>query len=144
MPDTFVYDPLRRRRVAMTPEERVRQWFISVLRDELGVPESKMMSEVSMRTGEITSVIGGLRRKVYRADIVVYDRSSFPVMLVECKRPDVQLTADVAAQAIRYCGIMGVRYMVVTNGLNTYVAEGGDGSLRFLSSVPAYEEMNKR
>ena len=144
MPDTFVYDPLRRRRVAMTPEERVRQWFISVLRDELGVPESKMMSEVSMQTGEITSVIGGLRRKVYRADIVVYDRSSFPVMLVECKRPDVQLTADVAAQAIRYCGIMGVRYMVVTNGLNTYVAEGGDESLRFLSSVPAYEEMNKR
>ena len=103
-----------------------------------------MMSEVSMQTGEITSVIGGLRRKVYRADIVVYDRSSFPVMLVECKRPDVQLTADVAAQAIRYCGIMGVRYMVVTNGLNTYVAEGGDGSLRFLFSVPAYEEMNKR
>ena len=136
MPDTFVYDPLRRRRVAVTPEERVRQWFISVLRDELGVPESKMMSEVSMQTGEITSVIGGLRRKVYRADIVVYDRSSFPVMLVECKRPDVQ--------AIRYCGIMGVRYMVITNGLNTYVAEGGDGSLRFLSSVPAYEEMNKR
>ena len=142
MPQTYVYDPLRRRQVALTPEERVRQWFITVLRDELGVPVTKMMSEVSMRTGEITGVIGGVRRKTYRADIVVYDRSSSPVMLVECKRPDVQLTAEVAAQAIRYCGIMGVRYMAVTNGLNTFVAAGGDGNLRFLPAVPTYEEMN--
>jgi hypothetical protein len=59
-----VFDPLRRKEVALTPEEQVRQWCIGVLSGDLGVPLHMMMSEVGMK-------LGG---KQFRADILVYDR----------------------------------------------------------------------
>ena len=65
MAEEHVWDPLRRKEVALTPEERVRQWFITVLRDELGVPPYEMMSEATLSYGG----------KAWRADIVVYRRN---------------------------------------------------------------------
>ena len=65
---TTIWDPLRRKDVALTPEEQVRQWFIANLRDSLGVPVHMMGSEVSFEFG----------RKPYRADIVVFSRSGSP------------------------------------------------------------------
>ena len=50
MPETDkYYDPLRRKWVAATPEERVRQWFIGQLSGAGQVPTWLMMSEVSMK-----------------------------------------------------------------------------------------------
>ena len=34
----MVRDPLRKKDVPLTPEERVRQWFITVLKDTMQVP----------------------------------------------------------------------------------------------------------
>ena len=42
-----VWDPLRKKKVALTPEEKVRQWCIGVLRDTMKVPEHMMMSEAA-------------------------------------------------------------------------------------------------
>ena len=39
-----VWDPLRKKTVALTPEEKVRQWFIGVLKERMKVPEYMMMS----------------------------------------------------------------------------------------------------
>ena len=44
-----VWDPLRKKAVALTPEEKVRQWFIGVLKERMKVPEYMMMSEVAMK-----------------------------------------------------------------------------------------------
>lgn len=68
MAENMVWDPLRRKNVPLTPEERVRQWFITVLKDRMQVPLHMMMSEVGMKFGE------GALKKEFRADIVVYDR----------------------------------------------------------------------
>ena len=38
-----LFDPLRRKEVAATAEERVRQWFIEQLRTAAGVPLHQMM-----------------------------------------------------------------------------------------------------
>ena len=46
------WDPLRKKMVALTPEEKVRQWFIGVLRDQVQVPSYMMMSEVAMKFGQ--------------------------------------------------------------------------------------------
>ena len=143
MADLTVYDPLRRKKVALTPEEEVRQWFIGVLHDELKVPMQLMMSEVGMKCGQITSVISGTRQKDYRADLLVYDRSLNPLLVVECKRPDVQLSRTVLEQALRYAELLDVRYIAVTNGNSTYFAGSKDGKLCFMEAVPGYEEMIK-
>ena len=127
----YIWDPLRRKSVRNTPEEAVRQWFISVLHEGMHVPEHMMGSEVAFKHGA----------KEYRADIVVYDRAARPLMLVECKRPEVTLDQEVVDQAIRYCNELEVSYIVITNGTKTFIFERTRDSWQFMTKAPLWEEM---
>ena len=131
--DRTIWDPLRKKEVALTPEERVRQWCIGVLNNDFGVPMHMMMSEAGFRLGD----------KQFRADILVYDRCARPLLVVECKRPQVELTAEVLDQAIRYNMVLNVKYMIITNGTLTYVFRREDGRFTAVSTLPRYEEMIK-
>ena len=126
---TTIWDPLRKKQVAHTPEEQVRQWFIRVLNEDMGVPMHMMMSEVPVRLGQ----------KDFRADIVVYGRDLKPVAVVECKRPEVELSGEVLEQAIRYDMTLEVRYIFITNGRRTYT-HGPEG---FTAAVPSYGDMTR-
>ena len=126
-----IWDPLRKKEVALTPEERVRQWFIGVLNGNMGVPTHMMMSEVGFR-------LGG---KQFRADILVYDRKAQPLAVVECKRPEVELTAEVLDQALRYNMVLNVKYIIITNGTRTFMAERKGERFEFMNSVPSYNQM---
>ena len=128
---TVVWDPLRKKEVALTPEERVRQWCIGVLRDQMGGPVHMMMSEAGFKLGD----------KQFRADILVYDRQASPLMVVECKRPEVELTQEVLDQAIRYNMVLNVKYMIITNGTKTFICRKGETGYKFIDSVPDYEQM---
>ena len=131
MAEEHVWDPLRRKEVALTPEERVRQWFITVLRDELGVPPYEMMSEATLSFGG----------KAWRADIVVYRRNMTPAMVVECKRPDVELTREVLEQALRYNLVLDVNWIVITNGKKTLVFVRDLTSFIRMDHLPDYGEI---
>ena len=130
-----VFDPLRRKEVALTPEEEVRQWCIKVLSENLRVPLHMMMSEAGFK-------LGG---KQFRADILVYDRQAHPLAVVECKRPEVEMSREVLDQAIRYNMVLNVRFMIITNGRQTFacrrVEEDGNVRYVFIEKVPSYEEM---
>lgn len=126
-----IYDPLRRKDVALTPEEQVRQWFIAQLRESCGVPAHLMMSEAGLS--------GGTKR--YRADILVYDRNGAPLTVVECKRPDVPLTEAVARQAMRYDSVLSVAWIILTNGGTTLVFRRTGGSFVPYTSIPRYDTM---
>lgn len=129
----MIYDPLRKKDVAETPEEKVRQWFIGLLRSTFGVPVHMMMSEVSMKFGE----------KPYRADILVYGRSGEPLAVVECKRESVPITSEVVLQALRYNAVLDVRYIILTNGAKTFLFEKKDGEFRQMDHIPDYKEMTR-
>lgn len=131
MAEEHVWDPLRRKEVALTPEERVRQWFITVLRDELAVPPYEMMSEATLSYGG----------KAWRADIVVYRRNMSPAMVVECKRPDVELTREVLEQALRYNLVLDVNWIVITNGKKTLVFVRDLTSFIRMDHLPDYGEI---
>ncbi len=133
MESDYIWDPLRKKSVRNTPEEAVRQWFISVLHEGMKVPEHMMGSEVALKHGA----------KEYRADIVVYNREAHPVMVVECKRPEVTLNQEVVDQALRYNNELNVRYIVVTNGAKTFMFERQDGGWQFMQKAPLWEEMMK-
>ena len=130
-----VFDPLRRKEVALTPEEEVRQWCIKVLAGQLQVPMHMMMSEAGFKLGE----------KKFRADIIVYDRQARPLAVVECKRPEVELSREVLDQAVRYNMVLNVAYMIITNGRQTFACRRmeADGKLHysFIDTVPSYNEM---
>lgn len=127
----YIWDPLRRKSVRNTPEEAVRQWFISVLHEGMKVPEHMMGSEVSLKVGQ----------KDYRADIVVYDRRAHPVMVVECKRPEVTLDQDVVDQALRYNQQLDVKYIAITNGPKTFIFHRQADGWQFMEKAPLWEEM---
>ena len=132
MADQYVWDPLRKKKVALTPEEKVRQWFISILLVQAKVPSHLMMSEVSMRFG----------RKKYRADILVYGRDLRPVMAVECKREDVELSQEVIDQALRYDSVLGAKLLAITNGKSTRIYRRGESGFEEISVLPEYKDMD--
>ena len=109
----------------------MRQWFISVLHEGMHVPEHMMGSEVAFRRGA----------KEYRADIVVYSRQARPLMLVECKRPEVSLSQEVVDQAIRYCNELEVKYIAITNGEKTFLFQRTEDGWQFMQKAPLWEEM---
>ncbi len=134
MTDGMIFDPLRRKDVPLTPEERVRQWFIEQLKGA-GVPQHQMMSEVALEYGA---------GKKWRADIVVYGHGGVPMAIVECKRPDVEVTREVLEQALRYNAVLQVPYLFLTNGHLTYICRKTEDGYEFLDRAPVYEEMLKQ
>lgn len=124
-----IWDPLRKKDVALTPEERVRQWCIQVLARQYKVPMHMMMSEASLK-------LGG---KGYRADIIAYDRSLQPVLVVECKRPEVEITAEVLDQAICYNMVLDVKFILITNGMRTYILKKDNERFVQVQTLPEYD-----
>ena len=127
-----VLDPVRRRWVALTPEEEVRQLTIQMLNSHYGYPLELMQVE-----GAIT--LNGMTR---RCDIVVYDTSGMPQMIVECKKPEVSLTQKVCDQACRYNTVLKVPYLLLTNGhqMVMVAVNATEGSLSQLPNIPAYHK----
>ena len=126
-----IWDPLRKKEVALTPEERVRQWCIGVLNTSLGIPMHMMMSEAGFK-------LGG---KQFRADILIYDRAAKPLAVVECKRPEVELTQEVLDQVVRYNMVLNVKYMIITNGTKTYILKMEESGYKFIDYAPQYNDM---
>ena len=108
-----VLDPVRRRWVALTPEEEVRQQAIALLHTRYGYPLELMQIE-----GTIT--VNGQSR---RCDIVVYGTDGRPHIIVECKRADVAITQRVCDQACRYNTVLQVPLLLLTNGCQQVVVE---------------------
>ena len=133
-----LFDPLRRKEVAATAEERVRQWFISILLNDCAVPAHLMMSEAEISLGNVH----------LRCDIVCYanttntegNRMLHPKMIVECKKPDVAITQKVCDQACRYNTVLRVPYLLLTNGRQMVTVEVNftNGTLRQLREPNYY------
>ena len=49
-------------------------------------------------------------------DVVVVDDDAQPLVLCECKAPEIPIDRHVLAQAVRYNSVLGARYLVLTNG----------------------------
>ena len=125
-----VLDPVRRRWVALTPEEWVRQHTIRMLHDRYNYPLELMQVE-----GTIT-----VNSQSRRCDIVVYDREGKPWMIVECKQPEVPITQKVCDQACRYNTVLHVPYLLLTNGRQQVIVEVNlrEGKLKQLPNMPEF------
>lgn len=131
-----IWDGLRGKWVAATPEERVRQCFVRYLVGALGYWPARMSNEVSLS-------LNGTRRRV---DTVVYDDFGRPAALVEYKAPGVKISRGTIDQIVRYNLVMGAPYLFITNGLHIYCChvDLGDGAYAFLSALPRYEALRRR
>ena len=130
-----VFDNLRQRWVAFTPEEEVRQLFVRYLCRTMGYPAGRLGNEVPL-------VQHGRRR---RCDTVVYGPDAKPVAIVEYKAPQVAVNRSVFEQIMRYAlALESVKYIFVSNGRRNYCARlerDGEQKLQFLDRLPAYHEL---
>lgn len=126
-----LYDCLRRKWVAATPEEWVRQNFVQWMVRAKGYPASLMANEVGIR----------LNGTLKRIDTIVYRRDLKPLMLIEYKSPDVAVTQRVFNQISRYNIVEGADYLVVFNGLSLYCMRRTAGSYIFLKELPDYQNV---
>lgn len=126
-----IYDRWRGRWVNLTPEEWVRQNFVSMLVDQRGYLSGRIANEISIR----------LNSTARRCDTVVYDASRQPWMIVEYKAPDVEITQKVFDQIVRYNMVLKAKYLTVSNGLRHFCCQidYDQAGYRFLKDLPAYE-----
>jgi len=128
---TFVFDPLRRRWVALTPEEEVRQKMLYLLVEHLQVPAGLVAVEYSLK-------VNGLDK---RADAVVFGTEGTPLMVVECKAASVTVTQAVLDQALRYHSALNPRFLLLSNGAVTYCFKAEAQGLMPLDHLPDFLEM---
>lgn len=128
-----IFDILRHRFVALTPEEWVRQHFVHYLIEHLHYPAPLMANEVKLSVGN----------KKLRADTVLYDRSLRPRMIIEYKAPNIRITRKVFDQILAYNTLLHVEYLVISNGLSTYCMRTGsnENSAQFLGTIPEYKQL---
>lgn len=127
-----IYDVLRAKWVALTPEEWVRQSFVNMLMTCRGYSAQLMANEVGI-------ILNGTRR---RCDTLVYDRAMKVALIVEYKAPTVVITQRVFDQIARYNMVLGARYLVVSNGMRHYCCHmPGDGSYHFVGDLPSASDL---
>ena len=104
-----IFDILRKRYVALTPEEWVRHHFVHYLTDYKGYPKGLLANEIQLD-------LNGTKK---RCDTVLYNKDLSAKLIVEYKAPHIEITQTVFDQITRYNMVLKVDYLIVSNGLNT-------------------------
>ena len=128
---SLVFDPLRRRFVALTPEEEVRQKALYLLVEQLNVPAGLVAVEYSVK-------VNGMDK---RCDAVVFGSDGRPLMVVECKAQSVKITAKTFDQAVRYYSALQPKFLLLFNGHDCHCLKVENGVLRTVDHLPDYAEM---
>lgn len=129
----YVLDILRRKYIALTPEEWVRQSFIRFVVEKKNYPQALLANEISLNLGN----------KKLRADSVLYDKMLKPRMIIEYKAPKISITQRVFDQIFSYNILLSVPYIIVTNGIEIYICKLDEKEKKymFLDDIPSYEEL---
>lgn len=121
-----VWDDLRGLYLVLTPEEWVRRHLVACLVSHCGAQPKRIVEEYAVQ----------LNGQPQRADVVVVDDRAEPLLVAECKAPEIPIDERVFSQAVRYNSVLGARYVVLTNGLVHYCYECCDGRYVQLSGFP--------
>lgn len=129
----YIFDTLRKKYVALPPEEWVRQHFTHYLLAYKGYPQGLLANEIQIN-------LNGTRK---RCDTVLYRRDLSALMIVEYKAPSVEITQAVFDQITRYNMVLRVKYLIVTNGLQHYCCriDYHTQTYTFLPSIPDYPSL---
>lgn len=128
-----IFDFLRRRFVALTPEEWVRQHFTHWLVEHKGYPQALLGNEIELKIGQ----------KRLRCDSLLYNKEMHPRMIIEYKAPSVAVTQKVFNQISTYNLLLHVDYLIVSNGLQHYCCrmDYERGRYEFMQEIPDYQAL---
>ncbi|WP_167606294.1 type I restriction enzyme HsdR N-terminal domain-containing protein [Maribellus sediminis] len=126
----LIFDSIRKKFVALTPEEWVRQNFVQFLKQEKHFPESLMAVEKQIMVNS----------NPRRFDLLVYSRKGQPHLIAEFKAPGVKITQETFDQVVRYNMALRVERVVVSNGMQHFACEidYSTNSYSFLREIPEF------
>ncbi|MEA3477362.1 MAG: type I restriction enzyme HsdR N-terminal domain-containing protein [Bacteroidota bacterium] len=129
----MIFDIIRKKYVALTKEEWVRQHFIHYMIQEKGFPLSLISVERGLK----------LLKMQKRYDIVIFNNKGEPKLIVECKSPEISVSQDAFDQAARYNMGLKVDYMIISNGIDHYCCKINyeNDDYTFLDDIPEYSEI---
>ncbi len=124
----FIYDEIRKKEIVLTPEEWVRQNFIHFLINHHNYSKNYIKIEKQIKVND--------RQK--RFDGLVYDKNGNPIVLIECKAPEVKISQNTFSQIATYNMTLRVPYLIVTNGLSHFICEIDfeNNSYNYLKEIP--------
>ena len=109
----MIFDGLRKKFVRLTSEEWVRQHMLLFLLECKKYPKSLIKVESGLKYNKLNK----------RSDILTYDNTGQPFLVIECKSPEISLDKNVLYQVSAYAKSLEVKYIGVTNGLDHYFWE---------------------
>jgi hypothetical protein len=126
-----IYDPIRCKQVASTPEERVRQALLRQMLDFLSFPKGLISVE--------KKVAPGLRR----TDILAFMKTQeglFPLLLIECKASAIEEEAAFRQAAGYRASLLAPFWCVAhASGIRTFWTEGSE--VRSVPFLPPYPQL---
>jgi hypothetical protein len=127
----WIFDGIRKKYIVLTPEEWVRQHLINYFINHLQYPKTLIQVERGLQYNRLQK----------RSDIVVFDRSGKPWMIIECKSPEVQLDQNSIEQVAVYNSDVKAKYVSVSNGLRhiCYEAVADVKSVVLMDDFPEYK-----
>ena len=125
----YIFDSFRKKWLLLTPEEWIRQNFVQYLIQVMKYPSSLIALEKEIWLGELKK----------RFDIMVYDSSHQPWMIIECKGADIKLSDETLQQALRYNISVPCEFLVITNGHYSFGWQKKDGRLIEVNGLPEWK-----
>ncbi len=131
---TFIFDRIRKKFVVLTPEEWVRQHLVWYLIEEKKYPVGLIRIEFAFKVNENT----------VRADVAVFTSNLKPVVLCECKAPEVALSNTTLSQAGWYNMVQKSPNILITNGIKHYFFHYNGTQWIALYEIPFYTDLLTR
>ncbi|NNC70208.1 MAG: type I restriction enzyme HsdR N-terminal domain-containing protein [Flavobacteriaceae bacterium] len=128
----YIFDVIRKKYVVLTPEEWVRQHVLHYLIKDLNYPKSIIAVEKQL-------VLNGLRK---RFDILIFNKSGLPEIIIECKSFEIKINQDAFDQIARYNLKLNAKFLMVSNGLVHYFCslDHKNECYNFLKNIPNYSK----
>ncbi len=126
-----VFDLIRKKFVDLTPEEWVRQHIVHFLIQEKQVP-------ISLISVEKQFILNNTKR---RFDVLVFTKDLKPLIIVECKAPEIEINQLTVNQALRYNLELKVPFVLLSNGLQHIFIDLKGENPQILKNIPSFTEL---
>jgi type I site-specific restriction endonuclease len=128
-----IFDSQRKRYVALTPEEWVRQNFIRFLIEEKGYPAAYLAIEKQLN-------MNGMKK---RCDAILYNKHAQPFLIIELKAPNVAISQATFDQVAVYNAKLKVNFFIISNGIEHFCCKVNLETARyeFFPEIPDFNQI---
>ncbi len=130
--DTHIFDKYRKKWIICNPEEWVRQNLLRYLNENLNYPENLIAIEKKLV----------IAKRTLRFDALIYNKDYKPLVIIECKAPNIKITQETFDQIFTYNHLIKAPYLLVTNGLfHVFCKIDDDKKFSFIEKIPDFRDI---